>query len=119
VPLKRKVKRGARETEQAGGGAARGAEMTVLPKREKVTGPFVTSSVRLPKSLLQEVDELAVERGYSRNVVMYELMRAGLRMAREEHASTTEVQVSVEETKQLRAQVDALLAEVQVLKRKR
>jgi len=92
-------------------------EMAVLPRRGGVmTGPFSQTTIRLPTELLEGVERVALDRGYSRNVAIYELIRAGLAVLEQEIASEAEMRRAAEERETLQKQVDLLLAEVRELK---
>lgn len=95
-------------------------EMAVLPPRESMRGvPHVTTSIRMPKEILEEVDQVAQERGYSRNETLWQLIRAGLAAIREEIASDAAVERAAEEREDLLKQVARLNAEVAALKKSR
>jgi len=92
-------------------------EMAVLPPRESMRGvPHVTTSIRMPKEVLDEVDQVAKDRGYSRNETLWQLIRAGLATIKDETASSAEIERAAGEREHLSQQVEQLLAEVRALK---
>lgn len=95
-------------------------EMAVLPRRGGVMeGPFSQTTIRLPTELLEAVEKVAVDRGYSRNVAIYELVRAGLAVLEQEIASEAEIRRAAAERDDLQRQVQQLMAEVRELKKRK
>ena len=54
----------------------------ILEPKKKV--PKIASSVRLPQDLLDQIDKIAKERGYSRNEVIEAFLRLGLKSFRKQ-----------------------------------